>query len=93
MITGRVLTAVVGVALYLTVAGLTGVALGALLCNTAAAITTFVGVFFVIPPLTLLLPASWSGRFLQYLPANAGAMLVAGTDGVSNPCHHGPVSR
>ena len=45
MITGRVLTAVVGGALYLTVAGLTGVALGALLCNIAAAITTFVGVF------------------------------------------------
>ena len=47
------LRSVVGAALYLTVAGMTALALGALLRNTAAAITTFVAVFFVIPPLTL----------------------------------------
>ena len=50
------LRSVLGAALYLTVAGLTAIALGALLRNTAAAITTFVAVFFVIPPLTNLLP-------------------------------------
>ena len=43
------LRAVVGAALYVTVAGITALALGALLRNTAAAITTFVAVFFVIP--------------------------------------------
>jgi ABC-type transport system involved in multi-copper enzyme maturation permease subunit len=59
--------------------------LGALLRNTAAAITTFVGVFFVIPPLTNLLPESWSSHFVQYLPSNAGAMLLDGTYGVTNP--------
>lgn len=79
------LRSVVGAALYLTVAGLTGLALGALLRNAAAAISTFVGVFFVIPPLTLLLPTSWSDHFVQYLPSNAGAMLLNGTFGVSNP--------
>jgi ABC-2 type transport system permease protein len=79
------LRSVVGEALYLTVAGMTGVALGALLRNTAAAISTFVGIFFVIPPLTLLLPASWSDHFVQYLPSNAGAMLLGGTYGVSDP--------
>ena len=47
------LRSVVGAALYVTVAGMTALALGALLRNTAAAITTFVAVFFVIPPLTL----------------------------------------
>jgi ABC-2 type transport system permease protein len=56
-----------------------------LLRNTAAAISTFVGVVFVIPPLTNLLPASLSDHFVQYVPSNAGAMLLGGTYGVSNP--------
>jgi hypothetical protein len=42
--------------LYLTVAAITALALGALLRNTAAAISTFVAVFFVIPLLAPLLP-------------------------------------
>ena len=66
------LRSVVGAALYVTVAGMTALALGALLRNTAAAITTFVAVFFVIPPLTLLLPASLTDHFVQYLPSNLG---------------------
>src|SRR6516162_7432279 len=49
---------VIGAALYVTVAGLIGLALGALLRNTAAGITTFAAVFFVIPLLATLLPAS-----------------------------------
>jgi hypothetical protein len=83
--TPTALRSIVGAALYLTVAGMTGLALGALLRNTAAAISTFVGVFFVIPPLALLLPASWGERFVQYLPSNAGAMMLDGTYGVANP--------
>ena len=68
------LRSVVGAALYLTVAGMTALAIGALLRNTAAAVTTFVAVFFVIPPLTNLLPTSWTDQFAQYLPSNAGAV-------------------
>jgi ABC-type transport system involved in multi-copper enzyme maturation permease subunit len=79
------LRSVVGAALYLTVAGMTALALGALLRNTAAAITTFVAVFFVIPPLTNLLPTSLTDRFVQYLPSNAGAMLLDGTYGIAQP--------
>jgi len=79
------LRSIVGAALYLTVAAMTALALGALLRNTAAAISTFVAVFFVIPPLTMLLPASWSGHFVQYLPSNAGGMLIDGTYGVAHP--------
>lgn len=79
------LRSIVGAALYLTVAGMTALALGALLRNTAAAITTFVAVFFVIPPMTNLLPAAWTDHFVQYLPSNAGAMLLEGTYGVVNP--------
>jgi ABC-2 type transport system permease protein len=79
------LRSTVGAALYLTVAAMTALALGALLRNTAAAISTFVAVFFVIPPLTMLLPASWSGHFVQYLPSNAGGMLIDGTYGIAHP--------
>ena len=79
------LRSVVGAALYLTVAGMTATALGALLRNTAAAVTTFVAVFFVIPPLTNMLPASWTDHFVQYLPSNAGAVLIDGSFGVAHP--------
>jgi ABC-type transport system involved in multi-copper enzyme maturation permease subunit len=78
------LRSVIGAALYVTVAGMIGVALGALLRNTAAGISTFVGVFFVIPPLTGLLPASVSDHLTQYLPSNAGEVLWGGTHGVQN---------
>ncbi len=75
----------------MTVAGLIGVALGALLRNTAAGISTFAAAFFVIPPLTGLLPASVSNHLAQYLPSNAGEASV-GRDARSRPtcCHRGP---
>jgi ABC-2 type transport system permease protein len=79
------LRSIAGAALYLTVAAITALALGALLRNTAAAISTFVAVFFVIPLLAPLLPASWSGHFVQYLPSNAGAMMVQGSRGLAHP--------
>ena len=73
------LRSVIGAALYVTVAGLIGVALGALFRNTAAGIATFAGVFFVIPPLAGLLPASISNHVAPYLPSNAGEVLWGGT--------------
>jgi len=79
------LRAVVGAALYVTVAGVTALALGALLRNTAAAITTFVAVFFVFPTLTLLLPASVTDHFVQYLPSNLGGVLTGSTSGLAHP--------
>lgn len=75
---------VVGAALYLTVAGMIGVALGALLRTTAAGIATFAGVFFVIPPLMELLPASVSSHITQYLPSYAGGSLWGGNHGLAN---------
>jgi ABC-type transport system involved in multi-copper enzyme maturation permease subunit len=78
------LRSVIGAALYVTVAGLIGVALGGLLRNTAAGISTFAAAFFVIPPLTGLLPASVSDHLSQYLPSNAGEALWGGTRGVTN---------
>ena len=76
------LRSVVGAALYITVAGLIGVALGALLRSTAAGIATFAGVFFVLPPLAGLLPASIGDHLTQYLPSNAGSALWGGAQDV-----------
>jgi hypothetical protein len=78
------LRSVTGAALYVTVAGLIGVALGALLRNTAAGIATFAAVFFVIPLLAMLLPASISDHLAQYLPSNAGGVLWGGAAFVPN---------
>jgi ABC-2 type transport system permease protein len=78
------LRSVIGAALYMTVAGLIGLALGALLRNTAAGITTFAAVFFVIPLLATLLPASISNHLAQYLPSNAGSAIWGGAAVVPN---------
>jgi ABC-2 type transport system permease protein len=78
------LRSVVGAALYITVAGLIGVTLGALFRNTAAGIATFTGVFFVLPPLAGLLPSSVSDHLTQYLPSNAGSAVFGGAQDVSN---------
>jgi ABC-2 type transport system permease protein len=79
------LRSVAGAALYLTVTGMIGMALGGLLRNTAAAISIFVAAFFVIPPLAGLLPASWSSHFAQYLPSNAGQALYGDGGGLAHP--------
>jgi ABC-2 type transport system permease protein len=69
------LRSVVGAALYLVLIGVIGLALGSLLRNTAAAISSLVGLLFVLPPVLGALPASWTDHFAQYLPASAGQAL------------------
>jgi ABC-2 type transport system permease protein len=78
------LRSVIGAALYVTVAGLIGVALGALFRSTAAGISTFAGLFFVIPPLAGLLPSSVASHLTPYLPSNAGGVLWGGAANVNN---------
>jgi ABC-type transport system involved in multi-copper enzyme maturation permease subunit len=78
------LRSVIGAALYVTVAGMIGVALGALFRSTAAGIATFAGVFFVIPPLTELLPASISDHLAPYLPSAAGEAVWGGARGITD---------
>lgn len=67
-----VLRAVIGAALYLTVVGLLGIGLGALLRNTAAGISTLFGLLFVIPIIVRFLPSSWADPISKYLPGSAG---------------------
>jgi ABC-type transport system involved in multi-copper enzyme maturation permease subunit len=75
--------AVVGGALYLTLVGLFGLGLGAILRNTAAGISAFTGILFVLPPLMGVLPASWNNAISPYLPANAGRAIMQ----TGNPAH------
>jgi ABC-2 type transport system permease protein len=70
--------AVLGAAAYLTLVGLFAMALGAITRNTAAGITAFAGVMFVVPPLVTVLPSSIANSITPYLPSNAGqaAMMI-----------------
>jgi hypothetical protein len=69
--------ALVGNALFLTATGLLGLALGALVRNTAGGITVFAGVFFVLPGLAAILPHSWGDAIDPYLPLSAGTQVLA----------------
>jgi ABC-2 type transport system permease protein len=79
--------AVLGAALYLTVVGLLGLGLGALLRNTAAAIAALFGVLFALQIVVGLLPATSSDQVDKYLPAPAG---IAVTNVRPDPTSLGP---
>lgn len=68
---------VLGVALYLTVVAVIGVALGALIRNIAGAIATFVGIMLVLPAIASSLPPTWADRINPFLPSTAGQALMA----------------
>jgi ABC-2 type transport system permease protein len=72
-----VLRAIAGAAVYLTGAGLIGLAVGALLRNSAAAISTVVAALFLVPGLFQLLPQSWNDNVAPYLPSNAANAFMA----------------
>lgn len=67
---------VFGAALYLVGVGLLGLALGALLRNTAGAISALFGLLFVVPVVVHFLPASWNDAIAKYLPSNAGQVIT-----------------
>jgi ABC-type transport system involved in multi-copper enzyme maturation permease subunit len=69
-----VLREVAGSSLYLTVVVVIALALGALLRKTAAGLSVFAAVFFVIPIVVNALPHKLTG-FAPYLPSNAGGVL------------------
>jgi len=64
--------AVLGGALYLAVAGLLGLGLGALLRSTAGGISALFGLLFAVQIVAGFLPGSWSGEVGRFLPAAAG---------------------
>jgi ABC-2 type transport system permease protein len=76
--------AIVGAALYLTVIGLLGLGLGAIIRNTAGGIAAFAGLLFVIPPLLNVLPSSWNDAISPYLPGDAGTQVLT----IAHEGHH-----
>jgi ABC-type transport system involved in multi-copper enzyme maturation permease subunit len=82
------LRAVIGTALFLTVLGALGVALGALVRNTAGGIAALVGLLFVLPGIVALLPGSVGDSISPYLPLNAGT--TAATSTFDNAHHLSP---
>ena len=69
-----VLREVAGASLYVAVIAVIGLALGGMLRRTAAGLSVFAAVFFVVPIVTAYLPHSIQG-FAPYLPSNAGGTL------------------
>ena len=73
------LRTVVGAALFQMVLGVLCVGLGAILRNTAGGIATFVGLLFVLPGISAILPASVNNSISPYLPLNAGTTVASHT--------------
>jgi ABC-2 type transport system permease protein len=70
-----VLRALFGAALYLTVMGLFGLGLSAIIRSTAGGISALAGIVFVLPPIIGLFPTSFSNSVDPYLPSNAGGAI------------------
>ncbi|PZS32988.1 MAG: ABC transporter permease [Pseudonocardiales bacterium] len=70
-----VLRAVIGGGLYLTVLGLLGLGLGAIIRSSAGAIATLFGLLFVPTILISILPQPWQNIVGPYLPMNAGEQI------------------
>lgn len=73
----NVAQAVIGSAVYLCLVGLLGIALGALLRNTAGAISALVALLLVLPILANFLPGTWADTVGKYLPAAAGQAIMS----------------
>ena len=79
-----VLTAVVGAALFVTVVALIAFGLGAIIRHTAGAITSTIGLMFVLSIIIQLLPDSWRWDIMRFFPDAAGRVLSV-TVGGANP--------
>jgi len=78
-----VLTAIIGCALFVTLIALLAFGVGAIIRHTAGAITTVIGLVFVIPIVENALPSNWHNDIMRFLPDAANQVIsvtVAGTD-------------
>lgn len=72
---------VAGGALYLTLLGLMGLGIGAIVRSSAGAIAGLLSLLFVPPVLLELLPRSWQTTVGPYAPMQAGAQMYSGHSG------------
>jgi ABC-2 type transport system permease protein len=81
---GTVLTAIIGTALFVTVVALIAFGLGSIIRHTAGAITSAIGLMFIIPIIVQLLPDTWRWDIVRFFPDAAGRVLSV-TVGQHNP--------
>ena len=81
---GTVLTAIIGTALFVTAVALIAFGLGAIIRHSAGAITSAIGLLFVIPVIVQLLPDTWRWDIVRFFPDAAGRVLSV-TVGQQNP--------
>jgi ABC-type transport system involved in multi-copper enzyme maturation permease subunit len=74
--------AVAGAGFFLAVLGLFSMAIGTLMRHTAGAISTVIGVIFVLPIVAAFLPGSWGQHIHDYLPSTAGTMITQAHQGL-----------
>jgi ABC-2 type transport system permease protein len=72
----NVLRAVIGTGVYATLVGLTGMGLGALLRNTAAAIAVGVALLLILPGIVHILPTSDWHAILKFWPTEEGSEIL-----------------
>jgi ABC-2 type transport system permease protein len=70
-----VLTAIIGTALFVTVVAVIAFGLGAIIRHTAGAITTVIGVMFVVPVIVQILPSNWRQDLMRFMPDSAGRVI------------------
>jgi ABC-type transport system involved in multi-copper enzyme maturation permease subunit len=85
----RVLQAIVGSALVVTMAALFAYGLGGIIRHTAGAITSAIGLLFVVPIIVNFLPDNWRQDVVRWLPTGAGEVLTQ-TVGTPPPNHFSP---
>lgn len=71
-----VLRAVIGGGLYILGCGMLGFAVGSVLRHSAGSITTAIGLLFVLPLLSNLLPGDWGKTVREYFFSNAGGQIT-----------------
>jgi ABC-2 type transport system permease protein len=74
---GTVLGAIIGTALFVTVAAVIAFGLGAIIRHTAGAIASAIGLLFVLPIILQLLPNTWRNDLVRFFPDAAGRVLSA----------------
>jgi len=86
----NVLRAVIGGALFLTACGLLAFGLGLLIRHTAGAITTVVGLLFLLTILVNFLPQTWQNHLDKWMPADAGTQIWSTVPSQGQPAMFAP---
>ncbi|HET9081231.1 MAG TPA: ABC transporter permease subunit [Trebonia sp.] len=81
---GHVLAAIIATALFVTLAAMIAFGLGAIIRHTAGAITSAIGLLFVLSIIIQLLPSTWRSDIMRFFP-DAANRVVSVTVGSTDP--------